>query len=96
VVIGKRPKTVLALGFVVALVGMIGAWYVQFNAEFKDGFNAVYVENWQGFSADERARMDQQFTAFVIFAVAGFCLATVATYILFRKSRSRVPNGKNQ
>ena len=96
VVIGKRPKAFLGLGCVAALVGIIGAWYVRFNAEFKDGFNAVYVENWQGFSADELARMDQQFAAYVILTVAGFCLATGATYILFRESRSRVPNGKNQ
>ncbi len=87
-VIKKRPKVFLAAGFLIALVGLIGAWYVRLNAEFKDGFNAVYVENWQGFSAAELARMDQQFVAFVILAFAGFCLLAFATYVLFSRPRS--------
>lgn len=94
--IGKHSKAFLTVGFLIALVGMISASYVRFNAEFVDSFNAVYVENWQGFSPAELARMDQQFTAFVILAAVGFCLVAVTTYILLRKSRSRVANGKNQ
>jgi len=89
VVISKRPRAFLAIGFLVTLVGMIGAAYVRLNADFQKGFNAVYLPGWEGFSAAEVARMDQQLAAFILLAIVGFCLAAVATFVLFRQSRSR-------
>jgi len=89
VVISRRPRVFLALGFLATIVGMIGAGHVRLNADFKESFNAVYLSGWEGFSAAEVARMDQQFAAFILIAIVGFCLAAVATFVLFRQSRSR-------
>jgi len=88
-VISRRPKIFLALGFLATIVGMIGAGHVRLNADFKESFNAVYLPGWEGFSADEVVQMDQQFAAFILLAIVGFCLAAVATFVLFLQSRSR-------
>lgn len=87
--ISRHPKVFLAIGFLITVAGMIGAAYVRLSADFRDGFNAVYLPGWNGFSAEEAARIDQHFVAFILLAIVGFCLTAVATYIQFRQSRLR-------